>query len=183
GADSDADGQLKNDDALRLMQAASVRLDYAQVNPVVFAEPIAPHIAAERAGRRVTVDRLAGFVRGALMTPADLRLVEGAGGWLVPVNEHEGLNQLAQQLQLPVILVVGLKLGCLNHALLTARAIAADGLSLAGWVASQVDPAMAMVDDNLASLQRLLPAPCLGFIPYRAGIRAADAAACLQLPD
>lgn len=173
---------LQNDDARRLQQAATEKLPYEQVNPVLLEPPIAPHIAAVQAGRNLAVSRLAGFVRGAMMTPADLRIVEGAGGWLVPLNEREGLNDLASELKLDVILVVGMKLGCLNHALLTARMIAADGLRLAGWVATQVEPDMPVRDENLATLKALLPAPCLGFIPYKATITASDAAEYLHLP-
>ena len=173
---------LQNDDAQKLRQAATEKLPYEQVNPVVLEPPIAPHIAAAQAGRRLTVSRLAGFVRGAMMTPADLRIVEGAGGWLVPLNERECLNGLAKELDLGVILVVGLKLGCLNHALLTARMIAADGLRLVGWIASEIEPDMPVRDENLTTLQAMLPAPCLGFVPYNAGITANEAAEYLHLP-
>lgn len=181
GAEMTENG-LQNDDAQKLQQAATEKLSYAQVNPVVLEPPIAPHIAATQAGRNLTASRLAGFVRGALMTPADLRIVEGAGGWLVPLNERECLNDLVKELKLDVILVVGLKLGCLNHALLTARMIAADGLRLAGWVATEIRPGMPVRDENLATLKAMLPASCLGVIPYKAGITAADAAEYLHLP-
>jgi dethiobiotin synthetase len=175
-------GHLCNDDALRLQQVSTVSLSYEQVNPVVFAPAIAPHIAAAQAGKRVSVASLAGFVRGAFMQPADFRLIEGAGGWLVPVNEHEPLSALPKMLELDVILVVGLKLGCINHALLTARAIRHDGLSLAAWVATQVDEHMPCVQENLAALTAMLGAPCLGFIPYQPDINAEKAAECLNLP-
>lgn len=182
GAQTTAEG-LRNSDAVRLQQAATEPLGYEQVNPVVFAPAIAPHIAAAQAGKRVSVQALAGFVRGAMMQPADLRLIEGAGGWMVPVNDREPLSALPKQLGLDVILVVGMKLGCLNHALLTARAIRQDGLALAGWVATQLDPEMACVQENLDSLKHMLGAPCLGFIPYVAGISAEQAGAYLSLPE
>ena len=160
------DGELRNDDALQLMAAMSETLSYAQVNPLVFEPAIAPHIAAEQAGRRLTADQLAGYCRGSMMRPADFMLVEGAGGWRVPLNHRETLADLAVALNLPVILVVGMKLGCINHALLTAEAVRADGLPLAGWVANRVDPEMACFDENLATLQAMLPAPCLGVVPH-----------------
>lgn len=159
-----------NDDAVKLMAASTQALPYAQVNPVLFAEPIAPHIAAEKAGRNITLSSLSGYVRGAMMTPADLRLIEGAGGWMVPLNGRQPLSGLATELKLPVILVVGMKLGCLNHALLTARAIRADGLEIAGWVGTQVDEDMSCVEENLSSLKGMMGAPCLGFVPYQKSI-------------
>lgn len=165
GCESTAEG-LRNADALQLQQAASVKLSYDQINPVAFEPPIAPHIAAAREGRNVSADRLAAYCRGALMQPADLVLVEGAGGWRVPLNMRESLARLPQLLELDVILVVGMKLGCINHALLTAEAIARDGLRLAGWVANHVDADMACPDENLATLQQLFRAPLLGRVPW-----------------
>jgi dethiobiotin synthetase len=164
GALATPDG-LRNEDALALQAAASEELTYAEVNPVCLAEPLSPHLAAQRAGRRVSVDRLAGFCQGMLLRRADLCLIEGAGGWRVPLNERETLADLAKQLRLPVILVVGLRLGCLNHALLSAEAILRDGLTLAGWVANTIDPAMAAREDNVTTLQRELPAPLLATVP------------------
>lgn len=157
---------LRNADALLLQQTASVALSYEQVNPVALEPPIAPHIAAEQAGRVLSADRLAAYCRGALMQPADLVLIEGAGGWRVPLSPRESLARLPQLLELEVILVVGMKLGCLNHALLTAEAIARDGLRLAGWVANRIDPQMACADENLATLTRLFRAPLLGQVPW-----------------
>ena len=167
-------GELCNDDALKLQAAMTVALPYQQVNPIALRAPIAPHIAAEEEGRRLTVDRLAGLIRGALMTPADVTLIEGAGGWLVPLNERETLANLVKELQLPVILVVGIRLGCLNHALLTAQAIAVAGLPLAGWVANCIDPNAARIEENIQTLQAMLPTPCLGVIPYAPGASVAD---------
>lgn len=175
-------GELRNDDALNLMAAMSEKLSYAQVNPVVFEEAIAPHIAADHEGRRLTAAQLAGYCRGSMMHPADFLLVEGAGGWRVPLNHRETLAALAVELNLPVILVVGMKLGCISHALLTADAIRADGLSLAGWVANRVDPDMACFEENLATLQGMLPAPCLGVVPHLgAGPIVSDVASYLDL--
>ncbi|MEX2367585.1 MAG: dethiobiotin synthase, partial [Pseudohongiellaceae bacterium] len=157
---------LRNDDALALQQSMSVKLPYEQVNPVCFEPAIAPHIAAARAGKTMTVNRLAGFCRGLMMQKADLTLVEGAGGWYVPVNGREYLSCLPAQLNMPVILVVAMRLGCLNHALLTAQAIQADRVSLAGWVANQVDPGMVCYRENLETLQAMMPAPMLAELPY-----------------
>lgn len=160
------DGSLKNEDALSLMQYSSVKLPYTQVNPVVLEPAIAPHIAAEQQGKRFTISQLEGFVRGALMTPADLRIIEGAGGWLVPVNRREPLSELPKRLRIPVILVVGMKLGCINHAMLTLAAIANDGLPIAGWVANTIDAQMPCFDENIDTLKQIIGAPCLGVIPY-----------------
>ncbi len=164
GADLTEQG-LRNTDALMLIDAMTESLPYEQVNPVLLAPPIAPHIAAEQAGRRLSVSQLAGFCRGVMMRKVDMVLIEGAGGWRVPLNQREMLSGLAVELQTPVILVVGMKLGCISHALLTAEAIRADGLVLAGWVANQIDPNMACFDENLATLRNFLPAPCLGVLP------------------
>lgn len=172
---------LRNEDALALRAAMTVPLAYEEVNPVLLPAPLSPHLAARQAGRRVSVAQLAGFCRGALQHRADLALVEGAGGWRVPLNEHELLSGLPHTLTLPVILVVGLRLGCLNHALLTAEAIARDGLRLAAWVGNTVDPHMTARDDNVATLQRLLPAPCLGVLPWQEAATPAVHAARLDL--
>jgi len=164
GADL-VDGNLRNDDALLIQQASSVKLAYEQVNPVVLEEAIAPHIAAMKEGRLVTASRLEGFVKGTLLTPHDLALVEGAGGWRVPLNDRELLSGVAKSLGFPVFMVVNMKLGCLNHAILTAEAVARDGLTLAGWVANTSAEKMPCYDENLASLTSMLSAPLLGVLP------------------
>jgi len=160
------DEGLRNADALTLQRTMSLPLPYEQINPVALEEPLSPHIAAARAGARVSVQRLAGICRGVLMQRADFTLLEGAGGWRVPLSARELLSELAVELQLPVILVVGMRLGCLNHALLTAEAIARDGLTLAGWVANRCVPEMAAYEENVATLRAALRAPCLGEVPY-----------------
>lgn len=165
GAEHTTEG-LRNQDAVMLMAAMTETLPYHQVNPVLLEPPIAPHIAAEQADKRITVSQLAGLCRGAMMRAADIVLIEGAGGWRVPLNRHELLSGLAVELQAPVILVVGMKLGCINHALLTADAIRADGLRIAGWVANQIDPQMSYFDENLSSLKAMLGAPCIGVVPH-----------------
>lgn len=159
----DTDEGLRNEDAEALLDAASIKLDHERVNPVAFREPVAPHILAHRYGINLTAESLAGELEGALSAQdADLVLVEGAGGWYVPLNEHETLADLARRLELPVILVVGMELGCLNHALLTAEAVRRDGLELAGWIANFLHGDMNAGDDNFRTLEAMLPAPCLG---------------------
>lgn len=180
GAMDTADGP-RNEDGLALAEAATEKLPYQQVNPILFTEAIAPHIAARHEGRKLTSDRLAGFCQGAMLKGADFTLVEGAGGWRVPLNDHELLSRLPWRLKLPVILVVGVKLGAINHALLTAEAVMRDGLELAGWVANCVDPQMACLDENLQTLQALMPAPCLGVVPFVEGGDSRAMAECLDL--
>jgi len=165
GCEQTAEG-LRNDDALRLQQAMSVALSYDQVNPIALEPAIAPHIALSQLQKRVTASQLSGFCQGAFCAEADLALVEGAGGWRVPLNQRETLADLAIELQLPVILVVGMRLGCINHALLSTQAILHDKLPLAGWVANQVDPSMAFFDENVASIEDRMPAPLLGIVPH-----------------
>lgn len=174
-------GGLRNADALALQAECEPPLAYAAVNPFAFAPAIAPHIAAREAGVTVTVEALLGPLRQVLGGGARFCLVEGAGGWRVPLNDEQNLSDLVIALGLPVILVVGVRLGCINHAVLSAEAIAADGLRLAGWVANIVDPNMSRLDENLATLAARLPAPCLGRVPRLQRADAAEVAACLDL--
>lgn len=162
GCRSTPDG-LRNDDAEQLCAAMNVDLPYDRVNPVALEPPIAPHIAAERASICIDHDAIAGDI---LRTNADVRLVEGVGGWQVPLSADADLAALPRALGAGVILVVGLRLGCLNHALLTARAIRADGLDLVGWIANHVDPDMDAQADNLDTLNRRLGCPRLGRIRH-----------------
>ena len=165
---------LRNDDAEQLLAQCTLPLYYEQVNPVAFMAPIAPHIAAQQQGQRMQVGRLAGFTSGVLMQGANLTLVEGAGGWRVPVNERETLADLAIALSIPVVLVVGMRLGCINHALLTVEAITRDGLELAGWVANCIDPQMDELDANVTTLQHRIQAPMLGLVPNFSEINVAS---------
>lgn len=174
--------ELVNDDALALQAASEVKLPYQLVNPIALEEPIAPHIALARSGRSLTMDRLEGFCRGALMQRAERVFIEGAGGWRVPINARETLADLPKRLQTPVILVVGVRLGCLNHALLTAEAIRADGLTLAGWVANCIDPEMPALEENLRTLRQMLPAPCLGEVPWQSDPQVDQIGGLLSLP-
>jgi dethiobiotin synthetase len=155
----------RNDDALRLMAAMTEVLDYDQVNPVALNSAVAPHIAANLQGKRLQANRLAGLCRGVMLGVADFVLIEGAGGWRVPINTHETMADIAIELRVGVILVVAMRLGCINHALLTAEAIRRDGLQLAAWVANQPGPRMDCHEENLDTLRQLLPAPLLGDIP------------------
>jgi dethiobiotin synthetase len=155
-----AAGEL-NEDVVALLQAANVAADVRDVNPYAFAPAIAPHLAAQQAGVRIELDSIAAAY-ARLAAKADVVVVEGAGGWRVPLNEREDMADLAQRLELPVLLVVGLRLGCLNHALLTAESIANRRLPWAGWVGNHIDPAMVMAAENVAALHARLPGPCLG---------------------
>jgi len=167
---------LRNADALALIDESSVKLAYEEVNPFAFEPAIAPHVAAREAGVALEVPALLKAMRHVLDQDADFTLVEGAGGWRVPLSDHANLSDLAIALKLPVILVVGVRLGCINHALLSAEAIARDGLQLAGWVANIVEPRTARLEENLASLAERLPAPCLGRVP-KLKVATADAVA------
>ncbi len=180
GCEQTVDG-LRNTDALMLQQAATLDLYYEQVNPIALEAAIAPHVAAQQIGRRLDIERIAGFCRGAMMQPADLWLVEGAGGWRVPLNHRQYFSGIAQTLQLDVVMVVNMQLGCINHAVLTAEAIERDGLKLAGWVANTVHEPMAAYAQNLETLDTLIRAPRLGEIPYIASGDPAEAADYLAL--
>ncbi|AQA17213.1 dethiobiotin synthase [Halioglobus japonicus] len=160
------DDQGQNEDALALMASMTAQLPYAQVNPVALAPAIAPHIAVAQVGRTMKASQLAGFCRGVMTGPHDLVLIEGAGGWRVPLSPRETLADLARELQVGVILVVGMRLGCINHALLTAEAVLGDGLPLAGWVANQPGERMTCHEENLDTLMHLLPAPFLGEVAH-----------------
>lgn len=164
GCTATADG-WRSDDAEQLRAASSVAAPRELVNPYALEAPIAPHIAARRAGVVVDLSRIEAAYR-ELAERADVVVVEGVGGFRVPLNDAEDSADLARRLDLPVILVVGLRLGCLNHAQLTADAIAAAGLSLAGWVANRIDPRMDASDDNRDALARRLPGPLLGDVPF-----------------
>ena len=152
---------LRNDDALALLAAMTVRARYSDVNPYAFAPAIAPHIAAQEAGIRIDFDVLdRAFERLRMQSQA--MIVEGAGGWLAPLDATRGFADLAAHWRMDVVLVVGMRLGCLNHALLTAESIERRGLRLRGWVANAIDPGFERLPENIASLRNRLRAPCLG---------------------
>ena len=174
-------GTLLNDDALALISASATTLDYETINPVPLEPPIAPHIAAARAGRTIRATDLTAHCRAVAAQDVDFVLIEGAGGWLVPINDTETLADVPIELRAAVILVVGMRLGCLNHALLTAAAIEQAGLELAGWIANSVRETMACVDENVDTLRTRLRAPCLGVVPHLGPVEPSAAQPFLDL--
>jgi len=156
---------LRNADALALALASNVPLTYEEMNPYCFEVPVSPHIAAKDAGINVDTDAIRRlFV--AIGHSADWVVVEGAGGWFAPISERQTMADLAWALGIPALIVVGVKLGCLNHAQLTQLAIEARGVSFAGWIANQAGPSMARAEENLATLERLIGEPALACVPY-----------------
>lgn len=156
---------LRNDDALKLQAQSSRQPGYALINPYSFEPPIAPHIAAENIGVQIDLDRIAGVYK-ILEQQADYVMVEGIGGWRVPISRTSSLVDIVRRLQLSVILVIGLRLGCINHALLSTEMIIADGVRLAGWIANKVDPDYAGVDKTVETLASRISAPLLATLPY-----------------
>lgn len=179
GCERTADG-LRNDDALRLQAQASVALPYELINPYAFAPAIAPHLAAAQSGVTIEIGAIVDAFQ-QLRREADITLVEGVGGWQVPLNEQESVADLARALGLPVILVVGLRLGCINHALLTAESIRAAGCSLAGWIANGTEPAMTEQQNNIESIRQRIAAPLLGSVPFQPHLQASAIAEYLTL--
>jgi dethiobiotin synthetase len=159
------DGRRLNEDTARLMAAANVKADGALVTQYCLQAPIAPHLAARDEGVSIDFGRISAALE-ALEAQADRVFVEGAGGLLVPLDDQRDFADLAAALKLPVILVVGMRLGCINHALLSAAVLQARGLRLAGWVANRIDPAMLRFDDNLQSLRERIAAPLLGVVDH-----------------
>ncbi|TWI56753.1 dethiobiotin synthetase [Pseudomonas duriflava] len=157
---------LRNSDALALWGECSLPLRYEDVNPIALEPAIAPHLAAREIGIALTVESLVAPIQAMQARAADFTVVEGAGGWRVPLAGTASLSDVALAAGLPIILVVGVRLGCINHAVLTAEAIERDGLRLAGWVANIVDPHTSRLDDNLATLKERLSVPCLGIVPH-----------------
>jgi dethiobiotin synthetase len=157
---------LRNQDALQLQQAATTDLAYEQVNPFAFAEPISPNFAAAKVKRELTAQQIVEACQSVLNSDAEIIVIEGIGGWVTPINNSETMADVAKQLGLPVVLVVGIRLGCLNHSLLTYEAIRKSGLPLAGWMANQIDNDMLCVEENIAYLQQQIDAPLLGILPF-----------------
>lgn len=163
---------LRNEDARALIEASDPRPEYADCNPFAFVEVVSPHIAA----RQMQVEVVMGPIEAAharLASHADVVVVEGVGGWQAPLSTRLLARDLPQTLKLPVVLVVGLKLGCLNHAQLSARAIVGDGCRLVGWIGNRIAPEMLRAEENIATLRRLLPVPCLGVVEHGASPAAA----------
>lgn len=159
--------QLQNEDALALQQSSSILLHYHQINPIAFEPPISPNIAARETNRLITVQELRQKTQYALQFSADICLVEGVGGWYVPLNHQETMADYVKAIGIKTVLVVGIRLGCLNHALLTYQAMKQDNVPIAGWIANCIDPNMLRVEENLNTLREYLPIPCLGVIGFR----------------
>ena len=174
-------GAWVNEDVAQLLAASNVRAPLEAVNPYCFEQAIAPHIAASINKKTININQLQDSC-ARLSVLADIVMVEGAGGFCVPLNDHESSADLARALALPVVLVVGMRLGCLNHALLTAEAIRARGLTLTGWVANHIDAAMPQADANVASLEARLNAPLIARIAYSTMPDAVAAARLMLLP-
>lgn len=156
-----------NEDALALQEAASIPLPYSAVNPFTLHEPLAPHIAAARQSTTLNVSDLVRHCRQTMASyPSNYVIIEGAGGWLVPLNDHETMADLAKALNASVILIVGMRLGCLNHSLLTYQAIQQAGVAMTGWIANKIDPTMQAIAENIVTLKQWIKAPCLGEIPF-----------------
>ena len=175
------DGILRNADALSIQSCCSTSTPYRLINPYCFEPPVAPHLAADLSGSSIDLP----VIRAAydeLSQQNECLLVEGVGGWRVPLNDELDVAGLCKALRLPAILVVGMKLGCINHALLTARSILADGVPLLGWVANCVDPEMQLLEQNISTLRQSIPAPLLGTIPFLVDISPALIAERLRLP-
>lgn len=177
-AGCDEDGH--NDDAKALRAASPVQLTYGQVNPYCFRHAIAPHIAARRSGVRIELSRILASYR-ELAGQADQVIVEGAGGFCVPLNDRQSSADLAKELDLPVIVVVGMRLGCINHALLTLRVIADYRLECAGWVANVLDEKMPALQENIEALRERIAAPLLGVVPHQTAPDAKAVARHLDL--
>ena len=174
------EGAWRNDDVERLAAVATVCVPRELLCPYELPQALAPHIAAELAGVRLHLPTILQAYHN-LCERADAVVVEGVGGFRVPLGADFDTADLACALQLPVILVVGLRLGCLNHAALTAEAIAARGLSLIGWVANTIDPQVAQIERNIATLRAMLPGPCLGCVPWLPSGDCLQAAQCLDI--
>ena len=162
------DGALVNDDARQLMLASNVELDYEIVNPIALEPAIAPHIAAKQTGVSISSKVLKSHYKHNLPENLDLAVFEGAGGWFVPLNDYETFQDFAIAMNLEVVLVVGMKLGCINHALLSVSAIKASGLNLLGWIANFPEPTMDVAKENLETLMQRIDGPLLGVVPHMA---------------
>ncbi len=161
-----ADSDWVNEDVLQLEKAGNVIVSRELINPYSFTAPIAPHIAAKNEGIKIKIELIQQAFE-ALVTMADIVIVEGAGGFLVPLNNQQTTADLVAALNIPIILVVGMKLGCINHALLTVEAIKARQLTLHGWVANQLAPSMDAFEENIATITQKIHMNCLAIYPYK----------------
>jgi dethiobiotin synthetase len=161
-----ADGQGCNGDALLLQQCSGIALPYKVINPICYQAPVAPHLAAANEQLPIDEAQLDAALAQWQQLPVQQLLIEGAGGWLLPINNQRYLADWVADKQLSVLLIVGMKLGCLNHAMLTVREIERSGCKLLGWVANCIDPDMALLEQNIADLRQRITAPCLGVVPF-----------------
>jgi dethiobiotin synthetase len=173
-------GQLISEDVTKLIAASNVTAPLEQINPYAFAGAYAPHIGAKEANIEIKQAVIQSAFE-ALGKQADVIVVEGVGGFCVPLGDNLNAADLVALLNIPIILVVGMRLGCLSHALLTVEAIEVRGLKLAGWVANAIDPTMVMFDENLLSLKEQIKAPCLGVVPWQMDAHFERVADCLSL--
>jgi dethiobiotin synthetase len=165
GCEDDA-GHLKNEDALILQQSASLFRPYESVNSISLKDPIAPHLAAFNMGRHLSKNEVTSKISASLQIEADINLIEGVGGWAVPLNEQELFSEVVCDLQIPVIVVVGMKLGCLNHAILTYHHMSQMNVPLIGWIANCIDADMLAINDNIVTLKRWLRMPCIDIVGH-----------------
>ncbi|MGB1799503.1 MAG: dethiobiotin synthase [Gammaproteobacteria bacterium] len=176
GADK-KNGSLRNEDAELIQQACSEPIDYELINPVVFELPVSPHIAAKQMQQTIDLTEVADCYQ-QLASNNDLVIVEGVGGWRVPISDEQSMADLAKKLDLPVILVVGFRLGCINHAILTAEAIKTDGLSLFGWISNRLEEDYLLAEESLETLKKTIKSPYLANLPF-----GQNSAAKLEVQD
>lgn len=160
GCHYDGGGSLVNSDALAIQKAASIKKEYKVVNPIVFQKPIAPHIAAKEVGEELSVKTLTNIINRSVQKEADFNIIEGVGGWEVPLNNEELMSDVVSALNIPVILVVGIRLGCINHAILSYEAIKNSNVRLLGWVANCLDNGMLGVEENIEAIKNWIDVPC-----------------------
>lgn len=162
------EGIWKNDDALKLQEATNVIQSYEQINPIALVDPVAPHIAARNMGVNLSAGEIEKRIVKNYHENADVIIIEGAGGWLLPLNSKEFFSTVVTRLKIPVILVIGLKLGCLNHAMLSYQSITGAGANFLGWVGNCTDQSMYAVSKNISALRELIPSPCFGVLAFSA---------------
>lgn len=166
GCSQDKNGHWINDDAIALQAAASLWMPYGIVNPIALKEPVAPHLAAKLMGKDLSAIDVSNIINASIQSEADINLIEGVGGWSVPLNNTELFSEVIAGLRIPVILVVGIKLGCLNHAILTYHNIVRMKVPLVGWIANCVESNVLMCEENIQTLKHWIAAPCLGVVPF-----------------
>ncbi|MCD6055138.1 MAG: bioD [Gammaproteobacteria bacterium] len=166
GCYSSSSGSLKNEDAQYLQAHASIKQPYVVVNPFALKEPIAPHLAAQEMGINLSKQAVKNSILSSIQADADINIIEGIGGWAVPLNDEELLSDVISELHIPVLLVVGIKLGCLNHSILTYKNILSTRVPFIGWVANCLVPNMPFIKENIYTLQKWINRPCLGIVPY-----------------